>query len=437
MGIEKTPEVIRQFLEQYEKEYDHYEEVARECESRISSLLESEGIRAIVTSRAKRLPSLRRKLLNRYPQKHYATIEAISRDIHDLVGVRVALYFPGHRETVRNLLRDNFTVEKEKEFPESSRRTIQGYSPRFPGYCATHLRVRMRPDTLGPQQKEYAATRIEVQVASVLMHSWAEVEHDLIYKPAIGVLSKQEYAILDEINGLVLAGEIALENLESAISAKVGDVRRAFSSHYELAAYLHGWAKARFDAEPPMGRADVLYQLLERINLRTPAAIEPYLTELDVSSEARPMSEQIVDKIIEGDSELYDVYLRVLGEVGAQNPYSASDEFTVHRGRGAAIFSEFLSLWIALERGLLTGPLANLSQEDIEKLNWLRSLRNRVVHDMEIPSPESLAEASEIMRSFAVKIEESVPPEVRAQIREILARLDTLGQPYSGNVRER
>ena len=43
------------------------------------------------------------------------------------------------------------------------------------------------------------------------MHAWSEVEHDLIYKPLQGTLSKEELAILDELNGLVLAGEIALE----------------------------------------------------------------------------------------------------------------------------------------------------------------------------------------------------------------------------------
>lgn len=48
------------------------------------------------------------------------------------------------------------------------------------------------------------------------MHAWSEVEHDLIYKPLQGTLSKEELAILDELNGLVLAGEIALERLQAA-----------------------------------------------------------------------------------------------------------------------------------------------------------------------------------------------------------------------------
>ncbi len=41
------------------------------------------------------------------------------------------------------------------------------------------------------------------------MHAWSEVEHDLTYKPMQGTLSEEELSILDELNGLVLAGEIA------------------------------------------------------------------------------------------------------------------------------------------------------------------------------------------------------------------------------------
>lgn len=53
------------------------------------------------------------------------------------------------------------------------------------------------------------------------MHAWSEVEHDLVYKPLNGTLSEEELAILDELNGLVLAGEIALERLQIAGTARI------------------------------------------------------------------------------------------------------------------------------------------------------------------------------------------------------------------------
>jgi ppGpp synthetase/RelA/SpoT-type nucleotidyltranferase len=69
---------------------------------------------------------------------------------------------------------------------------------------------------LSDAQKRYAEARAEIQVASVLMHAWSEVNHDLAYKPLQGELSEDEYSILDELNGLVIAGEIALERLQRA-----------------------------------------------------------------------------------------------------------------------------------------------------------------------------------------------------------------------------
>lgn len=427
MAPEQIPQVIEEFLNEYEADYPRYEELARTCEARIAALLESHGIRAIVTSRAKRLPSLRRKVLQRYPRKNYRTTADIYRDIHDLVGVRVALYFPGHRQAVRRLMRENFIVEREKEFPESSRRVTDGYKPRFPGYCATHFRIRMHPETLSPAQRAFADTQIEVQVASVLMHAWAEVEHDLVYKPALGGLTEQEFAILDQINGLVLAGEIALENLEAAIGAKVRERRRPFASHYELAAYLHGWAKEHFGVEPPMGRVDGLYRLLERTGLRTPAALAPYLEAADLSADPRPLAEQIVDRILAGDPALYEVYLQVVQELCGQNSYRSSEELALHSRRDSAAVGNFLALWAALGE-LIHDPPVCLSPEEAEQLAWLRDVRNRLIHEMEMPSLETLARAVAVMRSLAGKLYGAVPAEVRARMRDLLARLEALGK---------
>ena len=84
----------------------------------------------------------------------------------------------------------------------------------------TRVRIQLKDNSLQDTQKRYVNSKTEIQVASVLMHACSEVEHDLVYKPLNGTLSEEELAILDELNGLVLAGEIALERLQIAGTAR-------------------------------------------------------------------------------------------------------------------------------------------------------------------------------------------------------------------------
>ena len=86
----------------------------------MASLLESEGVRAIVTSRAKRVASLRRKLLQRYPSKKYGNRDEIFADIHDLVGIRIAV-LPGAGRRGTQAHSRNTSSSNGRKFPESFR----------------------------------------------------------------------------------------------------------------------------------------------------------------------------------------------------------------------------------------------------------------------------------------------------------------------------
>jgi ppGpp synthetase/RelA/SpoT-type nucleotidyltranferase len=135
----------------------------------------------MVTSRAKAVGRLEAKVRQRDALKNYASVDDIYSDLVDLAGARVALYFPGERAQVDSMIKSLFLlVEPPKEFPGASGPT---YAKRFSGYWATHYRVQLREAPLSDAQKRYVEARVEIQVASVLMHAWAEVEHDLVYKP--------------------------------------------------------------------------------------------------------------------------------------------------------------------------------------------------------------------------------------------------------------
>lgn len=106
------------------------------------------------------------------------------------------------------------------------------------------------------------------------MRAWSEVEHDLVYKPLQGMLSDEEYAILDELNGLVLSGEIALERLQRAGVLRASTHGRSYANHYDLAVSLLDLARTNLSVEEvsdaSMGRLDVLFELLKAVGLSTP-----------------------------------------------------------------------------------------------------------------------------------------------------------------------
>jgi ppGpp synthetase/RelA/SpoT-type nucleotidyltranferase len=102
--------------------------------------VQSAGIRAIVTGRAKNPLRLETKVRQRSRRSSYETVDDIYKDIVDLASARVALYFPGDRDVVEKLIRANFDApDPPKRFPEAKEPT---YKKRFSGYWATHYRVR-------------------------------------------------------------------------------------------------------------------------------------------------------------------------------------------------------------------------------------------------------------------------------------------------------
>ena len=407
---------VEEFIDRYRREIDFYQEVARLVAQQAEGLLQSAGIRAIVTFRAKRIDSLTKKLRARALRKQYETVAEIQQDIVDLAGVRIALYFPEDRSEVEKLIRAQFELANHpKNFPTGEE---LAYAKRFAGYRATHYRVRLKDANLAAAQGRYAEAVVEIQVASVLMHAWAEVEHDLVYKPSSGKLSEEEYAILDELNGLVLTGEIALERLQRAIQGRVSSPEVTFRNHYDLAAYLYEAARRQIGPEEPeMGRIDVLYGLLREADLTRPSQLEPYISSLKAATEERPLAEQLIDLIVVDEPSLYQRYADLRGDLGEM--VAASHALEPSRDDQDAI-GRFLTAWIELERVVRAksglrgerGPVPfsriirtiRLGAHDSAEIQQLQRLRNQVVHGYEVPSPKYLLDAASRVRAIAKRL---------------------------------
>ena len=386
-------DLIQQFIDTYKMKWTFYDAAGRLAAEKLQLALQNAGIRAIVTSRAKNPARLRTKVQRRNSKREepYQTLEEIYDDIADLSGVRVSLYFPGDRGKVDAIISELFNILEFKQFPEQSKPPT--YHKRFSGYWANHYRARMRDEILNESQKKYGSARIEIQVASLIMHAWSEVEHDLIYKPMQGTLSEEELSILDELNGLVLAGEIALER--------------------ELASYLYNFLSSHLkteDIELRMGNIALLYRLLQRLQLTGLKDITPILRSVKFEKDRRTISQQIIDQIISGNEKRYQCYQELRTE-----PETASPETL-------QAVNQFLEEWVPLER-LLNKTARRTStrsrgafnintlkrmdlfdKEMINQIVQLRKLRNVLIHDIELPDQAQILRCTEEAKALLAQL---------------------------------
>ena len=383
--------IIDDFILHYKNRCSLYEQVREYAENIVESNLLDSGIMAITSSRVKDANRLKEKLLLRQKDTDYTSFSDIENDIVDFIGVRIALYFPNDQKKVESIIYQLFEVEKIKVFPNEQRKN-DTYTRRFSGYCATHYRVFLKENknTQLPQER----IRIEIQVASLLMHAWSEVEHDLTYKQKKGLVSYDEYESLDEINGLVIAAEISLQRLQRISELRISAESKPFSNHYLLASYIYDKVEAQFNGEIILGDVETLYRVLKSKDRLTPQKVYNDLQKIDYTDPA-PIAQQLVDMYADNSMKVSQLVLHAKDQKASYDIESKADDKTV----GA-----FLRSWISLEKTIEAAMRkANyskkpysahttyrflqehgvLSEQALENYHYLRRVRNELVHGIE------------------------------------------------------
>lgn len=107
------------------------------------------------------------------------------KQITDLAGVRIITHFPGTLADIDQLLSHEFTIversDKGKELIEKER---------F-GYQSVHYLVQISAErTRLAEYEGFSNAVAEVQVRTILQHTWAEIEHDIQYKSSTAIPSE-------------------------------------------------------------------------------------------------------------------------------------------------------------------------------------------------------------------------------------------------------
>ena len=404
--------VIENFIKRYNKEFDFYQKLAFIVASKIEDELLKRGIKAIVSHRAKKPDRLEEKITKRNEEKKYKTVNDIYKDIIDLAGVRVSLYFPSERNLLDEIINELFIVVNRKTFPNEAHKPK--YEKRFSGYWATHYRIKLKPEKLTTRYKESVA---EIQVASVLMHAWAEVEHDLVYKPFSGELSKEELAILDEINGLVLSGEIALERLQSAMAERTRK-RNNITDKYELTNFLLNTIKRNYKRNIKLGDTYLLNNYLNTIYKLNVNEFNSYINKINANIDDT-VTDQLLNMLL---IESYD-----------KNKLNLKDYFKNLNvsDRKASGFEAFVKCWVVLEKAVreilkvdnrkprkyfipdfsILSEKKIINTEEARQLKQLRQVRNYLLHGIETPSEQYLKNSFNILKDITRKVVMSIDKE--------------------------
>ena len=137
----------------------------------LKSLLSSYNIKYhVVEHRTKSIESVEEKITRK-------EIENINQ-LTDISGLRIILYYQDDVDQVLKMIKDNFKIDEKNSINKA-----ELYSSNEFGYLSLHSIVTLdnKRNKL-PEWKNYSLLKAEIQIRTVLQHSWASISHELTYK---------------------------------------------------------------------------------------------------------------------------------------------------------------------------------------------------------------------------------------------------------------
>lgn len=164
-----TKDDLNKILTQYEEKSPLYSSFSFKVEKILRKLCKNFSIHQIV-SRIKTKESLAQKVIKK---NKYENLD----DITDILALRIITYFEDDISKIEELLNKEFKIDWENS---TDKRNIE--IDKF-GYRSVHYILQLNDHKKElPEYAEYKDIKFEIQIRSILQHSWAEIEHDLGYK---------------------------------------------------------------------------------------------------------------------------------------------------------------------------------------------------------------------------------------------------------------
>lgn len=166
MGIVKMPELVQLFREVKPR----YERLANNVKQALIQFLDEKKISSFdVENRVKDEQSF----IDKVERKSYSNP---FEQVEDIAGVRVICYYNEDLSSIDEIIKEQFIVlsysNKSNELSDNQ----------F-GYASNHYVIRLKEEWLqAPNYRGLEKLKVEIQVRTILMHSWAAISHKLLYK---------------------------------------------------------------------------------------------------------------------------------------------------------------------------------------------------------------------------------------------------------------
>lgn len=165
---------LDRFLKKYDKMLPIYREAVEAIKEIFDKEIENKEYRFQSTNfRIKTKESLSKKISDK--GRKYQRLS----DITDIVGVRIVTFMEDQVDIVAEKIKGFFVVDEKNTIDKR-----KALDPRSFGYMSLHYVVSF---PLEEKYKKFKGIRFEIQIRSLLQHTWATIEHDLGYKSRIGI----------------------------------------------------------------------------------------------------------------------------------------------------------------------------------------------------------------------------------------------------------
>ncbi|WP_434745635.1 GTP pyrophosphokinase [Candidatus Pantoea rara] len=189
---------------EFERKKPIYKKLKKGIVSELTEVLEQNSISLFnLESRVKDTQSFIDKVTRKGYQNPFTEVE-------DICGVRLIAYYASDLDKIHEIIHDEFNVISDSD------KQSEAAEDRF-GYASRHYIIEIKKEWLNaPSFRGVQGFKAEIQVRTILMHSWAAISHKLLYKRESDV-PKPIKRKLHRLSALI---ELADEQFETIKNAK-------------------------------------------------------------------------------------------------------------------------------------------------------------------------------------------------------------------------